>query len=59
VNVSASNNPDFDIQNGAVNADVYVAISPTLEKLGINLIRTAIGQVQAVAASLDTSRSNL
>lgn len=59
VNVSASNNPDFDIQNGAVNADVYVAISPTLEKLGINLIRTAIGQVQAVASSLDNSRSNL
>lgn len=59
VNVSASNNPDFDIQNGAVNADVYVAISPTLEKLGINLIRTSIGQVQAVASSLDNSRSNL
>lgn len=59
VNVSASNNPDFDIQNGSVAADVYVAISPTLEKLGITINRTAIGQVQAVASSLDNSRANL
>ena len=45
------NNIPDDLDNGNVALDVYVAPSPTLEKLAITTIRVGIGQVQASAAA--------
>lgn len=49
VQCDAGNNPNLDLENGIVRADVYVAPVPTMERLLINVVRTAIGQVQIVA----------
>jgi phage tail sheath protein FI len=46
------NNPDLDLENGIVRLDVYVAPVPTMERLLINVVRTAIGQVQITAQEL-------
>lgn len=50
VEVSTRNNPALDLEAGIVRADVWVVPVPTMERLFINLIRTPIGQVQAVVA---------
>jgi hypothetical protein len=39
-------NPPSDIENGIVNAKVFVTPVPTLERIQIDLIRVAIGQMQ-------------
>ena len=39
-------NPATDLENGIVNAKVFVTPVPTLERIQIDLIRVAIGQMQ-------------
>ena len=39
-------NPPEDLENGIVNAKVFVTPVPTLERIQIDLIRVAIGQMQ-------------
>jgi phage tail sheath protein FI len=39
-------NPPADLENGIVNAKVFVTPVPTLERIQIDLIRVAIGQMQ-------------
>lgn len=41
----ARNNSALDLEAGIVRVDIYVATSPTLERLLIGVIRVAIGQV--------------
>jgi len=45
------NNDEGDLDNGNVALEVYVATSPTLEKLAVNTIRVGIGQVASSAAA--------
>ena len=45
------NNPDFNIENGLVNVDVYVVPVSTLEVILIRVYRTAIGQLDIVVSS--------
>lgn len=40
------NNPNLDLEQGIVRLDVYVAPSPTLERLLIRTVRTPIGEVE-------------
>jgi uncharacterized protein len=47
-----ANNPAIDLEQGIVRCDVFVAPSPTMERLMIGITRTAIGQVQAVVTGL-------
>jgi hypothetical protein len=47
------NNPDLDLEDGVVRLDCYVAPVPTMERLLINVVRTAIGQVQIVAQQVN------
>lgn len=49
-----TNNSTLSLEDGAVVCDVYVATSPTLEKLIYRLTRVAIGQVQSVVAQLNS-----
>jgi hypothetical protein len=39
-------NPPADLENGIINAKVFVTPVPTLERIQIDLIRVAIGQMQ-------------
>jgi hypothetical protein len=39
-------NPPEDLENGIVNAKVFVTPVPTLERIQIDLVRVAIGQMQ-------------
>jgi hypothetical protein len=39
-------NPPADLENGVINAKVFVTPVPTLERIQIDLIRVAIGQMQ-------------
>jgi phage tail sheath protein FI len=48
-----ANNPDLDLEDGVVRLDCYVAPVPTMERLLINVVRTAIGQVQIVAQQVN------
>lgn len=47
---SANNNPT-DLDNGTVRLDVYVATSPTLERLLVTIWRTPAGQVAQISDS--------
>lgn len=47
---SANNNPT-DLENGTVRLDVYVATSPTLERLLMTIVRTPAGQVAQLSDS--------
>ena len=47
---SANNNPE-DLERGSVRLDVYVATSPTLERLLITIVRTPAGQVAQLSDS--------
>ena len=49
--VNNSNNPDFNLENGAVNVDVYVVPVSTLEVISIRVVRTAIGQLSLTVSS--------
>jgi hypothetical protein len=48
---SSANNSDVDLERGTVRLDVYVATSPTLERLLITIVRTPAGQVSQLSDS--------
>lgn len=48
---SSANNNATDLENGSVRLDVYVATSPTLERLLITIVRTPAGQVAQLSDS--------
>ena len=48
---NATNNPDFNIENGLVNTDVFVVPVSTLEVILFRVVRTAIGQLDIVVSS--------
>jgi phage tail sheath protein FI len=51
-------NPPTDLENGIVNAKVFVTPVPTLERIQIDLIRVAIGQMQKELDSQGLGQSN-
>jgi hypothetical protein len=48
---SSANNNTTDLENGTVRLDVYVATSPTLERLLVTIVRTPAGQVAQLSDS--------
>ncbi len=48
---SSANNNATDLENGSVRLDVYVATSPTLERLLVTIVRTPAGQVAQLSDS--------
>lgn len=48
---SSANNNANDLENGTVRLDVYVATSPTLERLLVTIVRTPAGQVAQLSDS--------
>jgi hypothetical protein len=48
---SSANNNNYDLENGSVRLDVYVATSPTLERLLVTIVRTPAGQVAQLSDS--------
>ena len=46
------NNPPGNLENGLVNVQIYVVPVPTLERIEIDLVRVAIGQISAVETQL-------
>ena len=48
---SSANNNTTDLENGTVRLDVYVATSPTLERLLLTIVRTPAGQVAQLSDS--------
>lgn len=48
---SSANNSNLDLENGSVRLDVYVATSPTLERLLVSIFRTPAGQVVQLSDS--------
>jgi phage tail sheath protein FI len=48
---SSANNNATDLENGTVRLDVYVATSPTLERLLVTIVRTPAGQVAQLSDS--------
>lgn len=48
---SSANNSNEDLERGTVRLDVYVATSPTLERLLITIVRTPAGQVAQLSDS--------
>lgn len=51
-------NPAADLENGIVNAKVFVTPVPTLERIQIDLIRVAIGNMQAELNSQGLGENN-
>jgi hypothetical protein len=51
-------NPPTDLENGIVNAKVFVTPVPTLERIQIDLIRVAIGQMQKELDSQGLGQTN-
>ena len=49
--VNRTNNPDFNLENGKINVDVFVVPVSTLEVISITVTRTAIGQLNVVVNS--------
>lgn len=49
---SGANNSDNLLEAGTVRADIYVATSPTLERLAITVVRTPAGQVSLISDSV-------
>lgn len=43
-----SNNTNESLENGSLACDIYVATSPTLERLFISVVRTAAGQISLI-----------
>lgn len=50
--VDDRNNPPANLENGLVNVQVFVVPVPTLERIEIDLIRVAIGQIRQTEAAL-------
>lgn len=48
---SSANNTNEDLERGSVRLDVYVATSPTLERLLVTIVRTPAGQVAQLSDS--------
>lgn len=48
---SSANNTNMDLENGSVRLDVYVATSPSLERLLVTIVRTPAGQVAQLSDS--------
>ena len=48
---SSANNTNVDLEAGSVRLDVYVATSPTLERLLVTIVRTPAGQVAQLSDS--------
>ena len=48
---STANNSNLDLENGTVRLDVYVATSPTFERLLVSIFRTPAGQVVQLSDS--------
>ena len=48
---SSANNANEDLERGSVRLDVYVATSPTLERLLVTIVRTPAGQVAQLSDS--------
>ena len=48
---SSANNSNADLENGTARLDVYVATSPTLERLLVTIVRTPAGQVSQLSDS--------
>jgi hypothetical protein len=51
ISCSSANNDDALLEGGTVRADIYVATSPTLERLAITVVRTPAGQVSLISDS--------
>ena len=51
VSCSSANNDNNLLESGTVRADIYVATSPTLERLAITVVRTPAGQVSLISDS--------
>ena len=49
--VNRTNNPDFNLENGKINVDVFIVPVSTLEVISIRVIRTAIGQLDVEVTS--------
>ena len=48
---SSANNSNTDLENGTARLDVYVATSPTRERLLVTIVRTPAGQVSQLSDS--------
>jgi len=46
------NNPSGNLENGLVNVQIFCVPVPTLERIEIDLVRVAIGQISAVETQL-------
>jgi hypothetical protein len=53
---SSANNNATDLENGSVRLDVYVATSPTLERLLVTIVRTPAGQVAQLSDSFSRNQ---
>ena len=51
ISCSSANNDATLLESGTVRADIYVATSPTLERLAITVVRTPAGQVSLISDS--------
>jgi hypothetical protein len=51
ISCSSANNNENLLEQGTVRADIYVATSPTLERLAITVVRTPAGQVSLISDS--------
>lgn len=54
---STANNSNLDLEEGTVSADIYVATSPTLERVPLTLIRTPAGQVSLISDSFSRNEN--
>lgn len=54
---SSANNNTTDLENGTVRLDVYVATSPTLERLLVTIVRTPAGQVAQLSDSFSRNEA--
>ena len=53
---SSANNTNEDLERGSVRLDVYVATSPTLERLLVTIVRTPAGQVAQLSDSFSRNQ---
>lgn len=49
-----SNNPNFNLEDGVVNVDIFAVPSPTLERLLISVNRTAIGGIEFTVSRINS-----
>ncbi len=56
ISCSSANNSDALLEQGTVRADIYVATSPTLERLAITVVRTPAGQVSLISDSFSRNQ---